>query len=144
MRSKRQNCWRSPIPPSRLRYSPSADRSKIERGLFGADGEDLLAVDFDFDAKRGADVAALDNAAAHPDVAGKIGCFEGIVQSSAARIGDEGMIRMREAVVIAEPLQVRDIFELAGAKRGFAGEGPIAAGKIGGAGGQADDRRGNV
>jgi hypothetical protein len=41
-----------------------------QQGLFGAHGENLLALDFDFNAEGWADVAALDDCAAHPDVAG--------------------------------------------------------------------------
>ncbi|SRR6266849_875566 len=119
-------------------------KHRQEQGLFGADGEDLLALDFDFDAERGANVAALYNATAHPDVAWKIGSLERIVKSATARVADEGMISARKAVVVAEPLQVGDVFELAGAIRGFAGEGPVARGKSGRAGGQPDDRRGNI
>ena len=88
-----------------------------EGRLFGADGEDLLALDFDFDAEGRTDVAALNDGAAHPDIAGKVGGLEGIVERTAARIADKGMIGPRVAVVVPEPLQVRDIFELAGAVR---------------------------
>jgi len=104
----------------------------------------LLALDFDFDAEGRANVAALDNAAAHPDVARKIGGLERIVESAAARVADERMIGAREAVVVTELVEVGDVFELAGAKRSFAGEGPVARGKSWRAGGQADDRRGNI
>ena len=90
---------------------------KKSGGLFRADGEDLFALDFDFDAEGGTDVAALNNGAAHPDVAGQIGGLEGIVERTAARIADKGMIGALVAIVIPEPLQVRDIFELAGAVR---------------------------
>src|SRR3984957_14776625 len=121
-----------------LRMTPSL------RGLFAADGEDLLALDFDFDAEGGANVAALDNAAAHPDVAGKIGSLERIVKSAAAGVADEGMIRAGEAVVVVQPVQVGDVFELAGAERGFAGERPITRGKSWRAGGQPHNSRGNI
>jgi len=79
---------------------PGAGRTKRQRELFGADGEDLLALDFDFDAKGRADVAALDDGAAHPDIAGKIGSFQRIVESVAARVSDERMIGAREAVFV--------------------------------------------
>ena len=121
-----------------LRMTPSL------RGLFAADGEDLLALDFDFDAEGGANVAALDNAAAHPDVAGKIGSLERIVKSAAAGVADEGMIRAGEAVVVVQPVQVGDVFELAGAERGFAGERPITRGKSWGAGRQPQNSRRNI
>ena len=104
----------------------------------------MLSLDFDFDAEGRANVAALDNAAAHPDVAGKIGCFERIVESAAARVADEGMIGAWESIVVAESLQVGDIFQLAGTVGSFAGEGPISCRKSWGAGGQPDDGRGNI
>src|SRR6266404_670589 len=112
--------------------------------LFRTHGEDWFALDFDFDAEGRADVAALNNAAAHPDVSGKIGSLERIVESAAARIADEGMIGAGEAVVLAKPFQVGDVFELAGAIRSFTRESPVARGKSGRAGGQADNRRRNI
>ncbi len=97
------------------------------RGLFGADGKDLLALDFDFDAEGRADVAALDDGAANPDVVGwKADGVERIEQSATARIADEGMSGMAEIVIVAESFEIADIFELASAVGRFAGEGPIA------------------
>src|SRR6266403_3249746 len=123
-------------------------RSQRERGLlmglFRTHGEDLFALDFDFDAEGWTDIASLDYAAAHPDVAGKIGSLQRIVESAAARIADEGMIGAGEAVVLAKPFQVGDVFELAGAIRSLTRESPVARGKSGRAGGQADDRRWNI
>src|SRR6266403_5807963 len=118
--------------------------AKSRDRLFGAHGENLLPLDFDFDAEGRADIASLDYAAAHPDVAGQIGSLQRIVESAAARIADEGMIGAGEAVVLAKPFQVGDVFELAGAIRSFTRESPVARGKSGRAGGQADDRRWNI
>jgi hypothetical protein len=98
----------------------------MKRESFGAHGEDLLALNFDFDAEGWANVAALDDAAAHPDVPGKIGCFERIVESAAARVADKRMIGAGETVFVTQLAQVGDVFELAGAVRSFAGEGPVA------------------
>lgn len=114
------------------------------RELLRADGQDLLALDFDFDSVGRANVAALDYGAAHPDVAREIGCFEGIVKSAAARIANQGVIGAQEAVFVAEPAQVGDIFELAGAIRRLAGEGPVARGKRWGTRGQTDDGCGDI
>src|SRR5690242_6726757 len=109
-------------------------------GLLRADGEDLLALDFDFDAEGWADVAALNDGAAHPDVAGKIGRLQGIVESAAAGVAYEGVIRARKSVVITEPVHVGNVFELAGAIGSLSGKGPIAGGKSGRASWQADNR----
>lgn len=128
----------------RLGVTAAAWQSKTASKLFRSDGEDLLGLDFDFDAEGRADVAALDDGAAHPDVAGKIGSLERIVEGTAARVADKRMIGAREAVFFAEPVHVGDILELAGAVRSFAREGPVAGGKCRRAGGQTDDRCGNI
>ena len=77
----------------------------------------MFALDFDFDAEGWADVAALDDSATHPDIAGQIGSFEWIVESAAARIADKGMIGAWKAIVVPEPVHVGDVFELAGTVR---------------------------
>ena len=74
-------------------------------------------MDFDFDAERRANVAALNDSPAHPDIAGQIGSLERIVKSAAARIADKGMIGAGKAIVVPEPVQIRDVFELAGTVR---------------------------
>ena len=113
--------------------------------LFGADGEDLFGLDFDFDAEGRADVAALDNGAANPDVVGRnAGGAQGIVERAAAGIADERMIGTLEIVFVAKLAEVRNVFELAIAERSFAGEGPIAGGGSGGAAGKANDGGGNI
>lgn len=43
--------------------------------LFGADGEDLFVVDLNLDAEGRANVAALNDGATNPDIAGKAGGF---------------------------------------------------------------------
>jgi hypothetical protein len=48
---------------------------RTRKGLFRADRKDLLALDFDFDAKRRPNIAPLDDGPSHPYVAGKIGSF---------------------------------------------------------------------
>ena len=48
-------------------------------GLFGTDGEDLFGLNLDFDAEGRANVAALDDGTANPDVARKVNGLEGIV-----------------------------------------------------------------
>ena len=70
--------------------------------------------------------------------------MERIEQSATARIADERMRGMAEIVIVAEFFEIADIFELAIAVGRFAGEGPIAGGKAGGAGGQAYDGGGNI
>ena len=51
-----------------------SDENKIrEAGLFGADGQDVFALDLDFHADGRANVAALDDGATNPEIAGKIG-----------------------------------------------------------------------
>ena len=43
--------------------------------LFGAEGQDLVVVDLDFDAEGRANVAALHDGATDPDIAGKASRF---------------------------------------------------------------------
>src|ERR1700676_2382447 len=99
------------------------------RELFGADRQDLLALDFDFHAERWANVAALDYGPSHPDVAGKIGSFQRIVERPAARVPNQGMIGARETVIGTQLVDVGDVFQLAGTVRSFARERPIARNK---------------
>ena len=47
---------------------------------FGADGQDLFVLDSNFDAEGRANIAALDDGPADPDIAGEVGGFEGIVE----------------------------------------------------------------
>jgi hypothetical protein len=47
--------------------------SRIRAGLFGAGGQDVFALDLDFHADGRANIAALDDGAANPEIAGKIG-----------------------------------------------------------------------
>ena len=74
----------------------------------------MLALDFDFDAQRWTDIAALNDRPTHPDIARQIGSLEGIVESAAARVADKGMSGAGETIVITEPVHVGDVFELAG------------------------------
>ena len=100
-------------------------RKASEKELFRADGEDLFALDLELNAKGRANVAALDDAAANPDVAGKAGSFQGIVKRAAARIADEGMSGSAKAVFCFQLFKVGDVLEMAGAVGGFARKGPI-------------------
>ena len=110
-----------------------------ETRLFGADGEDLFALDFDFDAEGRANVGALDNGAANPDVAWEVDGAEGIVEGSAAGIADEGMIGTAIAILGAEPVQIGDVLELTTAVRSLTGVGKITRNGGGRAGRQAND-----
>ena len=114
--------------------------------LLGANGEDLLALYLDFDAEGRANVAALDDGAANPDVAGagKIGSDEGIVESVAAGIADERVFGGAVVVTCAKSVDIADVFEFAGTVRGFAREGPIASDRGGRAGREANDGSGNI
>ena len=93
----------------------------------------------EFDAERRANVAALNDAAGNPDVAGEAGCFQGIVKRMAARIADQGMLGIAEAVVPFQLIKVGDVFELARAIGSSAGEGPVTRRRVGGAAGKAND-----
>ena len=103
-------------------------------------------MDFDFDAEGRTNIAALDNGAANPDVAlaGKVDGLQRIVEGAAARVADEGMIGAGVAVLFAELAEVTDIFQLAVAVRGIAGENPVAGRGRRGADGETDDGRGDV
>jgi|SRR5271157_348035 len=133
---------KSAIPPVGM---TSKQTSKSSRGeLFGADGEDLFALDLEFDAEGRADVAALNDGAANPDIAGKAGGLQGIVKSMTAVIADEGMIGGTKAVFIFEFIEVGDVFEFAGAVGRFARESPVAGRGSGGTAGKTDDGGGNI
>src|ERR1700739_4679481 len=115
-----------------------------QRVLFRSKSKDLLALNLDFDAERRANVAPLDYGPSHPDVAGKIGSLQRVVQGAAARVSDERMIGARETVVGTELVQVGDVFEFAGTERSLAGEGPVACQKSRRAGRKPHNRCRNV
>jgi hypothetical protein len=94
--------------------------------LFGAEGEDLFALNFNFDAERRANVTALHDSAANPDATGKAGGPQGIIKSVAARVAHERMISTPIVIIVAEFVEVADVFELAVAVGGLARESPIA------------------
>lgn len=73
-----------------------------------------------------ADVAALDNGAADPNVAREADGLERVVERVGAGIANQGMVGVVKIVVLEEFVEVGDIFELAVAGRSPAGEGPIA------------------
>jgi hypothetical protein len=135
---------RSSVRTQVYRKSRTSMGKRKAASLFGTDGEDLLALDFDFDSQGRADVTALDDGAAHPDVARKVGSLQRIIERAAARVTDKGMAGASETVVAAEPVQVGDIFELARTVGSLAREGPITCGKSGRAGGQPDYRGGDI
>ena len=68
-------------------------------------------MDFDFDAEGRADVGALDNGAANPDVTGEIDGMERVVESASAGIADERMGGIAIAVVGTHFVQVGDVLE---------------------------------
>ena len=116
---------------------------EIARELLCADGEDLLAVNLDFDAERGANVAALHDGAANPDVAGQVDGPKRIVKGVSARIAHKRVSGVAIVVILAELVEIADIFELAVAVGSFAGESPIAGRDGGGTGGKPDNGGGN-
>jgi hypothetical protein len=98
----------------------------LQQELFGTNGEDLFALNLEFDAERRADVAALNDGAANPDIAGKAGGPQRIVESVAAGIADEGMSGGTKAVFSLEFIKVGDVFECTWAVGSSARKSPIA------------------
>ena len=74
----------------------------------------------DFYADGGTNVAALDDGAANPEIAGKIGGFERIEQDTGAGIADQGVSRGFVTVFLTQLIEVTNIFQLARAIDGFA------------------------
>lgn len=62
----------------------------------------------------------------------------------ATRIADQRMIGSTKIVIAAKRVEILDIFELASAVSGFAGESPVATGEIGRARRKPDDGGGHV
>jgi hypothetical protein len=106
--------------------------------LFGADGENLFALDFYFDAEGRTDVGALNDGALDPDVAGKVGGLQRVIERAAARIADERMRCVMVVVIFDQLVHIGDVLELAITVRGFSREGPISLGGIGGARGDTN------
>ena len=101
-------------------------------------------MDLNFDADRRANVAALDDGAANPEIAGEVGSLQRVVENAGARIADQRMIGRFVAVVLAQLVEIVDVFQLTGAVDGFAGKCPIRRALRRGTGGEADDGRGDV
>ena len=59
----------------------------------------MLAANLDFDTERGTNITALDNATADPDIAGKVGSLQRVVEGTAARIADERMTGLAKLIV---------------------------------------------
>jgi hypothetical protein len=112
--------------------------------LFGADGEDLFVPDLYLYAEGRANVAALDDGAGDPDVAGEVGGFERIEKRAAARVADEWMGGVAVVVILEKFAEIGDVFESAVTVSGFTRKGPVAGGRSGRAGRKANERRGNV
>lgn len=97
-----------------------------------------------FDAEGRADVAALNDGPTNQDIAGKVSESQGIVESVAAMIADEGMIGGTEAVLILEFLKVGNVFEFTTAVGSLARKGPVAGRSSRGTSRETDDGGGNV
>ena len=112
--------------------------------LFRADGQDIFTADLDFYAERRTNVTALNDSAANPYIACKAGGFQRVVKSAATGIAYQRMFGGAILVFRAQFVDVGDIFQLAGAIRSFAREGPVS-GRLGcGAARQAHDSCGHA
>jgi hypothetical protein len=119
-------------------------QTEIEAPLFHAYGEDVFALDFKLDAEGRAEVGALGDGAADPDVARKIGHFGGIEEGVAAGIADHGVFGGAKTVLGGESIEVGNIFELTISVGGAHGESPVAFGLRGGAARKAHDDGRNI
>ena len=72
-RDERRKARRKRETHARHRPVAYPQESRIRAGLFGAGGQDVFALDLDFHADGRANIAALDDGAANPEIAGKIG-----------------------------------------------------------------------
>jgi hypothetical protein len=134
-----------------LRVNKAPPAQKLEQyhdqadGLgFHFQGENVFALDLDEDAERGTQVGAFDDGSADPDVAEDVHAFEWVEEGAGTGIADHGVLGVAVAVVVAELVEVGDVFELAASVGRIHGDGPIAVRLVGGASGQADEKRGNV
>jgi len=83
--------------------------------LFAPNGQDLFALDFDFNSERRPNIAALNNPSADPDIAGQAGRFQRIVKRAAARIPNKRMLCGLKVVLRSQLVEVAHVFKLAGA-----------------------------
>ncbi len=104
----------------------------------------MFALDLEFDAKGRANVAALDDGAANPDVAGKACSSQRIIKCAAARIADKRMIGRAKAIFGFQLFQVGDVFEWAGAIRRSARKSPVGVRRSGRTSRKTNDSRRNV
>ena len=100
----------------------------------------MFVVNLDFDAKRGAHVAALDDSTSNPDVAREVDSLEWIVKRVRAGIANEWMRGGMIVVLVTKDIEIANIFQLAVAVRSLAGKRPIAIPKVSRAGRKPDDR----
>lgn len=93
-----------------------------------------------FDAEWGTHVAALDDRAANPDVAGEADGLERVVKCVGAGIANERMRGGMIVVLFAKDIEIANIFQLAVAVRSLAGKRPIAIPEASRAGRNPNDR----
>lgn len=112
--------------------------------LLGADREDLFALNLDFNAERGTNVAALNNGATNPNVAGKTTGAQRIKESATAGIANERMVGVVIVVIRAKFFEIGNVFQLTIAIGSSAGESPITGRSSGRAAREANDGSGDV
>lgn len=110
----------------------------IETKLLHADGEDVFALDLEFDAEGRAEIGALSEGAADPDFAGEQRHFGGVEDGAVAGIAYHGVLGAFEVVIVGEAVEVGDEFHLAIAVGSFESESPITAGLRSRAAGKSD------
>src|SRR6266851_1881715 len=110
----------------------------LNHKLLHSGGENLLVVNFHFDAQRRPQVGALHDGTAYPHASRDIHHFERIVHRSATRIADHRVFGGAEVVVGSELLEVGDVLEAAISERRIERKRPIARGRAGGTGGQVN------
>ena len=104
----------------------------------------MFVANLDFDTERGANVAALHDAATDPNVLGEIDGPHRIVEGAAARIADEGMFGLAIVIIRAQLFKVVNVFELTIAVGSFARESPISSRCTRGARGKTNDGRRDI
>src|SRR6267378_5895831 len=102
------------------------ESGRIVRTLFRPNGENVLALYFEFDREGWAKIGSLRNCAAHQEIPWKGGHSQGVKDRAAARVPHHRMLGAVESIFALQPAQIRYVFQLAVAERRIPGKRPVA------------------
>ena len=112
--------------------------------LFHSNREDILSLNFQLNAHGRAYIRPLHQGSAHPEIARDKAHLQRIKDRAAARVSHHGVLCQPKVVVVLQPVEVGDVFELAIPKGHIRFQRPIAVGLRGRSGREPDQQRGHI